>query len=57
MYRNLSDINIYIFVSTVMIFIQNLTNDMIYSPDIFVIFIISNGLLYQSSKSSTLKKS
>ena len=57
MYRNLSDINIYIFVSTVMIFIQNLTNDMIYSPDIFVIFIISNGLLYQSSKSSAFKKS
>jgi len=40
-----------------MIFIQNLTNDMIYSPDIFVIFIISNGLLYQSSKSSVFKKS
>jgi len=40
-----------------MFLIQNITNDMIYSPDMFVLFIISAGIFIQSTKSFEDKKS
>jgi len=40
-----------------MFLIQNITNDMIYSPDMFVLFIVSTGIFIQSTKSFEDKKS
>ena len=40
-----------------MFLIQNITNDMIYSPDMFVLFIISISIFIQSTKSFEDKKS
>jgi len=38
------------FLAMMMFFVLNLTNDMIYSPDMFVLLIISIGINYQSTK-------
>ena len=41
--------NIYALIAVLMFLFQNLTNDMIYSPDMVLLFIISFGLSFQSS--------
>ena len=38
------------FLAMMMFFVLNLTNDMVYSPDMFVLLIISIGINYQSTK-------
>ena len=38
------------FIAMMMFFVLNLTNDMVYSPDMFVLLIISIGINYQSTK-------
>ena len=42
--------NAFTFLAMMMFFVLNLTNDMIYSPDMFVLLIISIGINYQSTK-------
>ena len=49
--------NIFPYLAMMMFLIQNITNDMIYSPDMFVLFIISAGIFIQSTKSFEDKKS
>ena len=49
--------NAFSFIAISMFFIQNLTNDMIYSPDMWVLLIISIALNNQSNKSLEDKKS
>tara|TARA_B100000003_G_C10931766_1_gene371443 strand:+ start:41 stop:2437 length:2397 start_codon:yes stop_codon:yes gene_type:complete len=49
--------NIFPYLAIWMFLIQNITNDMIYSPDMMVLFVISIGIFIQSSKSFEFKKS
>ena len=49
--------NIFPYLAMMMFLIQNITNDMIYSPDMFVLFILSTGIFIQSTKSFEDKKS
>ena len=49
--------NIFPYLAMMMFLIQNITNDMIYSPDMFVLFIVSTGIFIQSTKSFEDKKS
>ena len=49
--------NIFPYLAIIMFLIQNITNDMIYSPDMFVLFILSAGIFIQSTKSFEDKKS
>ncbi len=42
--------NLFALLAVFMFLFQNLTNDMIYSPDMFLLFIISFGFCFQSSK-------
>ena len=51
-YLESSKKDIFIFVSCLMMMIQNFTNDMVYSPDIFVLFLIAYSFMVQSIKSS-----
>jgi len=60
MFRTLNkidSINIFPYLAIIMFLIQNITNDMIYSPDMFVLFILSIGVFVQSTKSLDTKKS
>ena len=60
MFKALSFINssnIFPYLAMMMFLIQNITNDMIYSPDMFVLFILSAGIFIQSTKSFEDKKS
>ena len=43
--------NLFAFLAVMMFIFQNLTNDMVYSPDMFLLLIISFGFYFQSSKS------
>ena len=49
--------NIFPYLAMVMFLLQNITNDMIYSPDMFVLFLVSVGIFIQSTKSFEDKKS
>ena len=49
--------NIFPYLAMMMFLIQNITNDMIYSPDMFVLFILSTVIFIQSTKSFEDKKS
>ena len=49
--------NIFALLAVFMFLFQNITNDMIYSPDMFFLFTISFGFCFQSSKSFEEMKS
>ena len=49
--------NIFALLAVLMFLFQNITNDMIYSPDMFFLFTISFGFCFQSSKSFEETKS
>ena len=49
--------NIFPYIALMMFLLQNITNDMIYSPDMSVLFIVSAGIFIQSTKSFEDKKS
>ena len=55
-FNKLSRKNSLTFIAVLMFFIQNLTNDMVYSPDMFVLLIIAIGINYQSTKPLEFKK-
>ena len=48
--------NIFPYLAMLMFLIQNITNDMMYSPDMIVLFVTSIGIFIQSSKSFEFKK-
>ena len=56
MFSTIDSRNAFSFIAISMFFIQNLTNDMIYSPDMWVLLIISIAINYQSNKSLEDKK-
>ena len=49
--------NIFIFMSVIIFLLLNITNDMVYSPDMLVMFIISFSILFHSTNSLDLRKS
>jgi hypothetical protein len=49
--------NIFPYLAMVMFLLQNITNDMIYSPDMSVLILVSAGIFIQSTKSFEDKKS
>jgi len=55
-FNKLSRKNSLTFIAVLMFFIQNLTNDMVYSPDMFVLLIIAIGINSQSTKPLEFKK-
>ena len=55
-FNKLNRKNAFTFIAVLMFFIQNLTNDMVYSPDMFVLLIIAIGINYQSTKPLEFKK-
>ena len=55
-FNKLSRKNSLTFIAVLMFFIQNLTNDMVYSPDMFVLLIIAIGINYQSTNPLEFKK-
>ncbi len=55
--KNKNSFEITLFLSLIIFLITNLTNDMIYSPDIFLIFVYSLVLNYSFIKDSDFKKS
>ena len=56
-YFLLENNDIYIFVAVMMFLLQNFTNDMVYSPDMLVLFIISLSIIFQSTTPLEDKKS
>ncbi len=49
--------NVYIFLPVLVFFVQNFTNDMIYSPDMVVMLLVSLSLFDYSTKSLDFRKS
>ena len=49
--------NIFIFMSVIIFLLLNITNDMVYSPDMLVMFVISFSILFLSTNSLDLRKS
>ncbi len=56
MYRNIDDENFILYLCLVAFFVQNFTNDMLYSADIFIVFNLIFSIIYFSTKSFSERK-
>ena len=56
MYRNIDDENFILYLCLVAFFVQNFTNDMLYSADIFIVFNLIFSIIYFSTKSFSDRK-
>ena len=55
--KKLNDENIFIYLGLLAFLIQNITNDMIYSPDAFLLFNIFISMIYSFTKPLSDKNS